>query len=209
MSANLFLRNTAIVAIGAATLTLTACASSNSGSTRYGNVYDYESGQNCSTACTAPAVVQAPVVTEYSGYVETTPTVVYEEPSYTAPVTYTAPATSYASTSVECPAGTTSQADGTCLQSGYDTTSYSTTTSYTTAAPVVQTVSTVSTAVECPAGTTAQSDGTCLQGSSTSVYTGGTATIYADPPATTTTTTTYGGYENGGYTAKTYLPIRK
>jgi len=190
MSTTKFLRASLIASVGVAGLTLTANAQS-----RYGNVYDYESGKNCGQACVAPApqtpaansrygapVVAAPTYNPAPVYMDcqqvgtcapqaavvytqpapvyTQPAPVYSQPSYSAP--------SYAQAApVNCPAGTTAQSDGTCLQgsSSYGTGSYSSgsTSTYTPS------TSYDSTPVSCPAGTTAQSDGTCLQGASGSM----------------------------------------
>lgn len=187
MSTTKFLRAGLIASVGVAGLTLTANAQS-----RYGNVYDYESGQNCGQACVAPApqtpqansrygapIVAAPTYNPAPVYVDcqqmgtcapqaavvyTQPAPVYSQP---APV-YAEPAYSHPSYAqaapVNCPSGTTAQSDGTCLQgsSSYSTGSYSTGSTSTYSA----TTSYDSTPVSCPSGTTAQSDGTCLQGSS-------------------------------------------
>lgn len=83
-----------------------------------------------------------------------------------------APTTSYAAPA-NCPAGTTAQADGTCLQ-GSSTMSYTSTASYTGPS-----YSTSSMSANCPAGTTAQSDGTCLQGSSSTSYVTSSASSYS------------------------------
>jgi len=135
-----------IATVGVAGLTLAANAQS-----RYGNVYDYESGRNCGNACT-PAPVAAPTTSRYGAPVVAAPTynpapvyvdcvtagtcapqpsVVYSQP---APV-YTQPAPVYTQ-----PAPTFTQSTQSFTQS---------------AAPV-----------SCPSGTTAQADGTCLQSSS-------------------------------------------
>jgi len=66
------------------------------------------------------------------------------------------------SVTANCPAGTTAQSDGTCLQGGSVssyTSSYSP--SYVTSGGSVE---------NCPAGTASQADGTCLQGGSISSY---------------------------------------
>lgn len=275
MSTKVFFRNTSIAALGVAGMTLTACASGQA-SSRYGNVYDYESGQGCApSACTtAPAVTssrygssgyvqQAPVnpvpVMQAAPAMQVSPGVVYADcsvlgancgmntastytsssytnvaPTYSQSYTsgadcpagttmqtdgtcmqssYTAPAStsSYSSSTyssgemAECPAGTSKQSDGTCMQSS----SYSSTTSYSSGSSYSTSTASMGAPVNCPAGTTAQSDGTCMQGSGVSAYTGGTATIYSGDATSTTTSTSYGGYTNGGYTAKDYLPIRK
>lgn len=177
MSTTKLFRAGLIATVGVAGLTLTANAQS-----RYGNVYDYESGRNCGQACVpaAPAapvtpqantrygapVAAAPVYNAAPVYVDCVqagtcapqPAIVYTQP---APV-YTQPAPTYSQPSytqsaqmapVNCPAGTTAQSDGTCMQTG---SSFSSTTTYS--APTMSMEP-----VNCPAGTTAQSDGTCMQ----------------------------------------------
>lgn len=96
----------------------------------------------------------------------------YTQQSYSAQ-TYTAPAAMPAS----CPAGTTAQSDGTCMQSSYSSsTSYSSTPSYSSS---TVTSSYSGETVPCPAGTSKQSDGSCMQGSgssySSSSYSSGTS----------------------------------
>ena len=181
MSTNTTLKSSAIAVITLAGLSITVAA--NAQSSRYGNVYEYESGRNCGQACAAPApqaryghttthtVAPAPVYVDCSvtGTCAPQPTTVYTQPApvqYQATTTYAAP--SYTQAPVSCPAGTTAQPDGTCLQSSAS--SYSSSSTYT--APTTSygsgsSYSTTTTApANCPAGTTAQSDGTCMQGSS-------------------------------------------
>lgn len=93
-----------------------------------------------------------------------------------------------------CPAGTTLQNDGTCLER---------TVSYT--APIISAPYVAPQMAECPAGTTAQSDGTCLKKSySTSSYSGSSSVTLPD-------TTVYGGssYSSsslaGGYTSSAQM----
>lgn len=177
MSTTKFLRAGLIASIGVAGLTLTANAQS-----RYGNVYDYESGRNCGAACVAPApltpqantrygapIVAAPTYNQAPVYVDCTqlgtcapqPSVVYTQPApvYTqhhsgASIAQAAP--------VNCPSGTTPQSDGTCLQGGMG--------SFSMPANQMETLTMPGTfsqtPVSCPTGTTLQSDGTCLQGGS-------------------------------------------
>ena len=203
MSTNTTLKSSAIAVVTLAGLSITVAA--NAQSSRYGNVYDYESGRNCGQACAAPApqaryghttthtVAPAPVYVDCSvtGTCAPQPTTVYTQPApvqYQATTTYAAP--SYTQAPVSCPAGTTAQPDGTCLQSSAS--SYSSSSTYT--APTTSygsgsSYSTTTTApANCPAGTTAQSDGTCMQGSSYSSTTSsyGSDTSYSAP------TTSYG-----------------
>ena len=146
----------------------------------------------------------------------------YSQPSvqlYDTPQTTTAPA--------NCPAGTTAQPDGTCLQGSSmsmgSSSTYSSASTYSSPAPVA------SMPANCPAGTTAQPDGTCMQGSSMSMGTTtmstGSAMAMVDCPVGTTkqmdgtcaqTATVYGdaspsyGYgADGSYGAESYRPIRK
>ena len=197
MSTNTIIKGSAVAAMTFAAMAISASA--NAQNARYGNVYDYERGQNCGNACTAPAQQAHQGSTRYGstttyvapmqqaapvyvncaqmGTCAPQPTTVYTQP---APVQYqAAPVQSYSQPSytqsiaqapANCPAGTTAQSDGTCMQSSYsapttsyDSSSYSApTTSYsssTYSAPA-------SMPADCPAGTTAQSDGTCMQGSS-------------------------------------------
>ncbi len=195
---------------------------------------------------------------------------VYSGPTYSSGTTYTQPAapvysgttysggTSYGTSTytgptsggtADCPAGTTPQSDGTCMQSsgGYSTGTTSTYSSGTISSYGSGSTYTGSTssysgeAVACPAGTTQQSDGTCMQTSSsyggTSTYSSGSTSSYGSGssysggsstgeavlcPAGTvmqsdgtcmesgSSSTSYGGYtSSGGYTASDYLPIRK
>jgi hypothetical protein len=179
MSSKQFIRMGLMAGSGLAMMGLTACASGHS-TTRYGG-YDYEKGHNCGSACVAPAPVDAyaPVpVSPGPVYVDCTqigtcgtmapaPTTVYTAPT----TTYVEPTTSYTTSTysgemADCPAGTSLQADGTCMQSGSGYSSYSSSTTYT--APTT-------TAVVCPSGTTMAADGSCLQ---TGYRSSGTTTSY-------------------------------
>ena len=186
MSTTKLFRAGLIATVGVAGLTLTANAQS-----RYGSVYDYESGQNCGQACVpaAPAVAtpaansrygapvtaaptynQAPVYVDcvQAGTCAPQPAVVYTQPA-PAPV-YTPPVQTYTQTAqmapLKCPAGTTAQSDGTCMQTGSTYPSGSTYSSGTTSTYSAPTMSMEP--VNCPAGTTAQPDGTCMQGGTVS-----------------------------------------
>lgn len=183
MSTNTILKSSAIAAITLAGLSVTASA--NAQSSRYGNVYDYESGRNCGQACVAPApmgqtssrygnavthtapmhVAPGPIYVDCAqmGTCAPQPTTVYTQP---APVQYQA-APTYTQAPANCPAGTTAQADGTCMQGSFgSSTTYSTpTTSYGSSSYSSSSSVMTSMPADCPAGTTAQSDGTCLQGS--------------------------------------------
>lgn len=296
MSTTKLFRAGLIATVGVAGLTLTANAQS-----RYGNVYDYESGRNCGQACVPAAPVSAPATSRYGAPVVAAPTYnpapvyvdcvqagtcaprpsvvytqpaaapVYTQPAYTAPAqtytpaptytqsvqmeaancpagttaqsdgtcmqsgstssyssstTYSAPTTSYAAPSmsmepVNCPSGTTAQADGTCMQTGssysssttYSGSTYSEPTpSYSSATSYSAPSSYSSEPVNCPAGTTAQADGTCMQGGS-SAFAGSSIELYTGDAASSTQSytpsTTYGYGADGSYGSSDYLPIRK
>jgi len=53
MSTNTIIKGSAVAAMTFAAMAISASA--NAQNARYGNVYDYERGQNCGNACTAPA----------------------------------------------------------------------------------------------------------------------------------------------------------
>jgi len=241
MSNGLNLKTALMAAVCVGGLTLTACASSQTSGSRYGSVYDYESGGDCgSNAC--GAVVTPPVAsTRYGsetviGGQPVSPGVVYADCSVVGgmncpqpapqpvPVYTPAPAPTYTppaySGPVECPAGTTPNGDGTCMQGGdYGYTSSTT----TTVAP------SYAEPVSCPSGTTPNGDGTCMQGSgysfssSSSVTTTSSSGQMGDCPTGTSRTndgtcmmsdsnvTIYDGYQPPAeYEApKTYRPYRK
>jgi len=217
-----------ITTVGVAGLAITANAQS-----RYGNIYDYESGHNCGQSCVAPAapattarygapVTQAPTYNPAPVYVDCTqlgtcapqtapvytqPAPVYTQPApvYTQTTQNYSSGTTYASEPVSCPAGTTAQSDGTCLQSG---SSYSTGTTYSEPTPSYSSGTTyASEPVNCPAGTTAQADGTCMQ--SGSAFTGSTVELYQGDASSNTNSSTGYGYTGGSYNAGDYLPVRK
>ena len=100
----------------------------------------------------------------------------------------------YSTEVANCPAGTTSQPDGTCLQGGSHISSTYTGSSYSgssyTSGSSYSSYSSGQMA-DCPAGTTKQPDGTCLQGGSYSSYSSSTTytaptTTYVGPALTTT-----------------------
>ena len=221
MSTNTILKGSAVAAMTFAAMAVSASA--NAQSSRYGNVYDYERGQSCGQACVAPAqkthtssryghtathsapmpVAPAPVYVDCAamGTCAPRPTTVYTQPApvqYQAAPTYSAPAPTYAQAPANCPAGTTAQSDGTCMQSSYSapTTSYGSTSSYsssTYSAPA-------SMPADCPAGTTAQSDGTCMQGSSYSSSSYGSTSSYSAP-------TSYDSYSSSSYSTASSAPV--
>ncbi len=212
MSTTKLFRAGLIATVGVAGLTLTANAQS-----RYGNVYDYESGRNCGQACVpaapvtpqsntrygapvytpAPAYTPAPTYNPAPVYIDCVqagtcapqPAVVYSQP---APV-YSQPAPVYSQpsytqtaqmTPANCPAGTTAQSDGTCMQgSSFSSSTSSSTFSGSTYSGSTYSAPSVSMEpVNCPSGTTAQPDGTCMQGSSfssTSSFSSGST--YSEP----------------------------
>lgn len=211
MSTNTILKGSAVAAMTFAAMSIAASANAQS---RYGNVADYERGQNCGQACVAPApqahtssryghtasvpVAPAPVYVNCAqmGTCAPQPSVVYTQP---APVQYqAAPVQSYSQQSYQtqsyaqapanCPAGTTAQPDGTCMQSGYSApaTSYGSS-SYSSSSYSSGT----SMPADCPAGTTAQSDGTCLQGGSST---------YSAP----TLPDTYDSFGSSSYSSSSY-----
>ncbi len=194
-------RSLKLTALSALALVVTsACASSDS--SRYSDVYDYEGGQNCGDAC----VLTTPTHTQHHGGVDTT---VYNQSGHTTSYG----GTTYGTGTVECPAGTTAQADGTCMQTSHDYSYSSSTTTSTYSEPTTTTYSSTTTygggMANCPAGTTAQADGTCMQTSSssyssstTSTYTGGSVDIYSG------STSSSSGYQSSGNSSD-YMPIRK
>ena len=224
MSGTIILKNGLMAAVCVAGLTLTACASSNGAyghsNSRYGSVYDYESGGNCN-AGPCGAAVAAPVVASRYGSAETviggqavSPGVVYADcsvvggmncnqpaPMYTqqpAPV-YT-PAPTYAQTApsygapVACPAGTTPNGDGTCMESsmpyGGSPPSMRQTQAYSGSPPSMsQSYSAQSYGGEtapCPSGTTPNGDGTCMEGGGGSIaYSGSPPSMSQSYSATT------------------------
>jgi len=147
MSTTKLFRAGLFATVGVAGLTLAANAQS-----RYGNIYDYESGRNCGQACTVPAA--APTTSRYGAPVVAAPTyapapvynpapvyidcvqagtcapqaaTVYTQPTqtYSAP-SYTAPASTYTQSvqapPANCPSGTIAQSDGTCMQTSSSST---------------------------------------------------------------------------------------
>ncbi len=195
MSNALILKNGLLAVTCIAGLTLTACASGQNGSSRYGSVYDYESGGNACQAGPCGPAVAAPVYggQQVIGGQTVSPGVVYTDCSavsgmncnpqpaqtYTQPTpAYTPPATTYGNP-VACPSGTTPNGDGSCMETGggYD---YSTTTVTTPSYSSGE-------RVPCPSGTTAAGDGSCMQSGSTYDF-------------SSTTTSTYTG--SSGYTGE-------
>lgn len=207
-------KSSMIVGAGVVALTLGACASSGSAGSRYGNIYDYESGGSGCVAGACGAVVAPHVDTIYGatntiiGGQAVSPGVIYTDCSQTGNFGCVAPAPIYSqpiqthipqphipSTTIHagpinCPTGTTPAGDGTCLISGGGT-SYTGITHGAT-----HTTTTTSGAVQCTSGTIRTHDATCMV----------SAPIIVHPPAPHTNT----GYQPAGHhQAPVYLPIRK
>jgi len=131
MSTHTFFRASAITALSTIAFAVTATAA-NAQSSRYGNVYDYESSRNCGQSCASHATKTHASRYGYESGAHclpascgpiayTQPPVTYAQPSvaYTQPsIGYTTSSQSYAGTPATCPAGTIAQGDGTCLQTG-------------------------------------------------------------------------------------------
>ncbi len=221
MSTNTIYKSGAIAVITLAGMSVAATA--NAQSSRYGGtVYDYESGQNCGQSCAAPAapvttsrygstVAPGPVYVDCRAMGTCAqPAPVYAAPAPTTVYTQPAPVQSYQGQSyqgqsyqsysqntysapVNCPAGTTSQPDGTCMQSGYSSGSNYSSSTYSAPA------TTYGEPVNCPAGTTAQSDGTCMQG-------GGSSSYSVTLPDTHTPSASY-GYSSSSYSSASSAPV--
>ncbi len=146
MSRNSMIKSGFFASACVAGLTLSACASSQNSSSRYGSLSEYEGGGYCNTSPCGPTVGAAPVVdSRYGsagGQTVHSENVVYADcsqvggmncgtaapaPVYTAPApapvytqqqstTYTAPATTQYAGPITCPAGTKDAGDGTCMQ---------------------------------------------------------------------------------------------
>ena len=203
MSGTLILKNGLMAAVCVAGLTLTACASTNGGNSRYGGVYDYESGSNCNVN-PCGAAVAAPAAASRYGSAETviggqavSPGVVYADCSVVsgmncnqpAPV-YPQPAPAYVQVApayapVACPSGTTPNGNGTCMETSMPT--------YGGSPPSMrQTYSAPAYGGEmapCPSGTTPNGDGTCME--SSTPYGGSPPSMSQSYSATTTQS--YGG----------------
>ena len=115
-------------------------------------------------------------------------------------------------TPTNCPAGTSAQSDGTCLEissssssfSSHDSGFSSSSSSYGSGSSFGGTIPT-----NCPSGTTAQSDGTCLEGGYsdfTSPFAGSSVELFPTQPSTTPS---YGYSSDGSYGAVDYPPLRK
>lgn len=214
------------------------CATTHTQSSRYGGSYVEQAPAapvyvDCQTTfgpqCGAP-VVQQPT-TVYTA--PPAPAYTQPAPTYQSQSTYTESysAPSYAQAPANCPAGTTAQPDGTCLQgSGYSSygtgsvtlpETYNQTYSDSYSSTMTDSYSTYSgPPANCPAGTTAQDDGTCLQTggsygststySSGTTYSGGSVELYSgDAEPTQPAEPTYGYTSDGSYTVKDYRPMRK
>jgi len=261
MSTKQIIRSGLMGSAAIAALGLTACANSHAQSNRYGGGthYDYESAQSCGSSCTTgvttPTYRPAPKVhTTHYGYegvpCQTACGTVSSGVISSGYSTVTTGSThiaspSYSHETAPCPAGTTSQPDGTCMQGSHHVSSYTTgsgyiggSTSYTGGTSYTSGYSSHGSVAQCPAGTTSQPDGTCLQSGGSS-YSSHTSSTYSAPitstysssyvapelttaccgPTTSATTIysgdasvdTYGGYATSGstYSSSDYLPIRK
>ncbi len=212
MSNRNVIKSSMIVGAGVVALTLGACASSGSAGSRYGNVYDYESGgSNCSVGAPCGAVL-APINTGpviggqpvgpgviYTDCSQTTnfgcgaPAPVFTQPvqPYIPPVQTYTPPTPVHTGPINCPSGTRSAGDGTCMMTSSGS-SYTGTTH-------MSTMTSHGSTVHCPTGTTRANDGTCLMTSTTP-----SVTIY---PTTTHTNTGYRPTTH--HQTPVYRPIRK
>jgi len=120
-----------------------------------------------------------------------------------------------ASTPVNCPSGTSIQADGTCLQfSSTPTSSFDSGSSFSSSSSSSYgSGSSFSGGIptNCPSGTIAQTDGTCLEsGGSTDFsnpFTGSSVEIFSGNE--TSSTPSYGYQSDGSYGITDYPPIRK
>ncbi|PHR92334.1 MAG: hypothetical protein COA69_08120 [Robiginitomaculum sp.] len=184
MTGTLLLKNGFLAVACVAGLTLTACASSQS-SSRYGSVYDYESGPNggcnvgpCGAAIAQPVQVARQVMI---GGQAVSPGVVYADCSIISGLA----CSGQHSVSVYSPPAPVAATT-------YSSSSSSASSSSSSTASAVSTHS--ASVANCPAGTTPHGD-TCMQSSSVVIYEQTTTTGYVAPPTYTPPTT--------------YLPIRK
>lgn len=196
------LKSGMIVGASMVALTLGACASSGNGSSRYGSVYDYESGGSCNGGASCGAVVSAPVETRYGstttviGGQPVSPGIVYTDCSQIAAMNCGAPYAPPVSVApvvtgpVGCPSNTTMDNNGTCVMMN----SGSVYTETTSSSSGWSASSSSSDAVSCPSNTKQASDGTCM--------------IIDDTPNVTIYPTT-GYVPPVDYTAPVYQPIRK
>lgn len=173
--------------------------------------YGYE-GVPCNTACGATTGVSSGFTTVAPSY----PTVT--TPSYPTISTTTSSVstTGYAQETAPCPAGTSAQPDGSCMQSsGYTAGSSFTTGSSSTLGSSSYTsgstytggssfssggYSTSGGVAECPAGTTTQPDGSCLQRSGSSYSSHTSSSTYA-APVTSTYSSSYSSPSTSTYSS--------
>lgn len=214
MSTKQIIRSGLMGSAAIAALGLTACANSNAQTNRYGagTHYDYESAQSCGSSCTTgittPTYRPAPKVhkTHYgyegvpcktscgavssgvisSGYPTITTGSTHVTTSHISTPTYT-------QETAPCPAGTTSQPDGTCMQGGSHVSSYTGSTSYTggssySSGSHSSGYTSSGGVANCPSGTTMQPDGTCLQRGGSS-YSSHTSSTYSAPISSTYSST--------------------
>ena len=137
--------------------------------------------------------------------------------TYTAPVQSYSSATSFSSTTssepVNCPAGTSLQSDGTCLQSGSSSsfstgTTFSSGSSTTYSTPSYSAPTTSSEPVNCPAGTSLQSDGTCLQSGSSSSFSSSSSDFSSSTSYPTTSQPSYSSSTSyAGSSSSSFEPV--
>ncbi len=165
---------------------------SHKGKSRYGSGQSSTSYQQYAYAQPQMMLRTAPLA----------PPVSYQQPTYQAP-SYSTSTTAYTAVAADCPAGTTAQADGTCLQ-GSSVSYASTSTVISSYSPSYSSgyITSAETA-NCPAGTTAQSDGTCLQGGSVSYssssYMDSTPTYSSSTTTSSTMAPSIGSYDFSEY----------
>ncbi len=238
MSGNKFFKSSMIVGASVVALTLGACASSGANGSRYGNVYDYESGSgSCNSGAACGAVVTPPVESRYGsttviGGQPVSPGVVYTDCSQTAmgcgtpaPVyqpapipapapttTYsTSPSVSYSGQAVNCPPNTTPAGDGTCMMTGSGSYIGSTTATTTTTGSTGWSGSS-STSGSTGWSGSSTSGGTVDCPANTTLANDGTCMMNSGTAPTVTiypTTPTTGYVPPVDYTAPVYQPIRK
>ncbi|MCF6221935.1 MAG: hypothetical protein L3J65_12560 [Robiginitomaculum sp.] len=178
MSSINILKSSIIVGTSVVALTLSACASSGGSSSRYGNVYDYESGSNNCSGAACGAVVTPPVESRYGsttviGGQPVSPGVVYTDCSQVTGMGCAAPVYQQAP-SVEYTSPPSMRQTPAMPYSSPPSMSYS-------GAPV-----------SCPANTTPAGDGTCMMTGSGS-YTGSTSWSSSSSSSGWSGSTTSGG----------------
>ncbi len=221
MSGRNKIKSSLVVGAGVVALTLGACASSSTAGSRYGSIYEYESGGSaCSAGASCGAVVTPHVGTAYSpahtstviGGQAVSPGVIYTDCSQIGAVGCVAPAPIYTQPAplpiqthipthtpttiqagpINCPTGTRPAGDGTCMITGGGST-------YTgiTHGATHTTTTTTSGALHCSSGTVRSHSGNCMVSPTP---------IIIHPPAPHINT----GYQPAPHhQAPVYRPIRK